>query len=184
MSKKQHKHNKQNVIQQTIAQGKQNLSLTKLDVNDFAIQSLRDAMNKYNDKSTFEVDLNTARNILVLDKDTTRVEWFEDMFGEQTNNLDFAGDVADARKLINKNKYDLIFVWHDLHHTFMASIDDGSGYEFVYNNNITQNSNTPLVLHGHNAIGSINIKNIARGFSFIAPYMFFSECIKIKDSKQ
>ncbi len=107
-------------------------------------------------------DLSAERTpiaVLLLDDDTRRHRWFVKRFGGDY--LDIAENVDDAKQFLTENKYDAIFLDHDLlpHHYESNDHDDfaNTGYaiaEWLFEKKDLQRAAT-IIVHTRNADAAI-----------------------------
>lgn len=76
--------------------------------------------------------------------------------------IDHAETVVDGKQLVYKNKYDLIFLDHDLGGKQMVdSSEENTGYQLaVYIAKKTRNKNTPCITHTCNPVGANKIVSV------------------------
>ncbi len=101
----------------------------------------------------------TPISILLLDDDTRRHRWFAKRF--DGDYLDIAENVDDAKEFLTENKYDAIFLDHDLLPHHYESNDHGdhenTGYaiaEWLYERHNLQRAAT-IIVHTRNADAAI-----------------------------
>ena len=73
--------------------------------------------------------------------------------------VDIAETVDEGRKLLN-NKYDLLFLDHDLGGEIYVPSGKNTGYEFAQLISKSINKNVPTIIHSCNPAGSRAIKSI------------------------
>jgi hypothetical protein len=134
-------------------------------------------------------DLRSERNpiaIFLLDDDRRRHRWFQKRF--DGDDLDIAETVEEAKELLAENRYDAIFLDHDLlpHHYESNEHDDfaNTGYaiaEWLAENKDYQRAAT-LIVHTRNADAGVRMIEKLREASREAEYVPFPLLdIKIKN---
>jgi hypothetical protein len=122
--------------------------------------------------------------IFLLEDDERRCEWFAKRF--KGDHLDIAGDVAQARRLLEASSYDSIFLDHDLmpeHYGATVADDERTGYaiaSFLAAHPEFQLSAT-IMVHSFNADGAMRMVEELRGAGRQAeyiPFHFLEERIK------
>jgi len=92
-------------------------------------------------------------NIFILEDDPRRKEVFKEWF----KNEDFiiVEDADAAIELLSKNKYDFIFLDHDLDgRVYVDSKEHNTGYTVAEAISGTLNKTTRVVIHSHNTVGA------------------------------
>lgn len=102
--------------------------------------------------------------IFVLEDNEDRVKKFRrNLIGHR---VDYADNVADGKALIEQNRYDLIFLDHDLGGEEMVPSDDPStGYQLALllaKNDL--NKDAAVVIHTANHNGGVRIEQALAGF--------------------
>lgn len=91
--------------------------------------------------------------ILILEDDQNRIDIFKiNLIGES---VDYCIEAKEAIKLINAQKYDLIFLDHDLGgEIYVNSDDENTGYQVakIIPNSI--NKDTKVIVHSFNPAGA------------------------------
>ena len=109
-------------------------------------------------------DLKAERSpiqIFLLDDDRRRHRWFEKRF--DGDDLDIAETVDEAKELLKENRYDAIFLDHDLLPEHYESNDHGdfarTGYAVAewLNENRDINRAATIIVHTRNADGAIKM---------------------------
>ena len=98
--------------------------------------------------------------VFILEDNSSRVGKFRrELIG---NNVDHAETLDAGREMIRANKYDLIFLDHDLGgKELVDSADEDTGYHlaiFIAAGN--KNGKTPCIVHSCNPAGADNIVNV------------------------
>lgn len=114
--------------------------------------------------------------ILVVEDNLDRIEWFQNEFDYK---FDLAKDAFAAIGLVNKSKYDMIFLDHDLgDRIFVDSSEPNTGYQVAKTIVNSLNNNTPVIVHSHNPEGVKNIQSVLRpNFSYWIPFGQFNKDI-------
>lgn len=96
---------------------------------------------------------------ILEDNERRMVKFRRELIG---HNIDHAVSVEDGTSFVVNNKYDLIFLDHDLGgEEFVDSFADNTGYklaEFIAS--FTPNKETPCIVHSCNPAGADNIIRI------------------------
>jgi hypothetical protein len=114
--------------------------------------------------------------VFLLDDDTRRHQWFAKRF--EGDYLDVAEDVASAQELLRVNRYDAIFLDHDLlpeHYNSETTDDERTGYAiatWLASQPELQRASTILV-HTRNADGAIRMVEKLRRSGRQAEYVPF-----------
>lgn len=98
--------------------------------------------------------------ILVLEDDNNRIIKFKrGLIGHVVN---YATTAAQGMSFINKNKYDIIFLDHDLGgHIFVDSHSDNTGFQLAKAIAVNdKNNDTFCVIHSCNPCGANNMMSI------------------------
>src|SRR5437762_1024116 len=122
--------------------------------------------------------------VLLLEDDERRREWFAKRFkGDQ---LDMAGDVAQAKELLEARTYDTIFLDHDLipeHYGAETPDDERTGYaiaSFLASRPELQRAAT-IMVHSFNTDGAMRmveeLRRAGRQADYI-PFHFLEERIR------
>ena len=89
--------------------------------------------------------------IFVLEDDVNRISWFKKTFNDAK--IDVVNKVSEASRNLRKNKYDLIFLDHDL------ETDNRTGEDIAWEMNRDKLAqDTPVIIHTINKDGSEKIK--------------------------
>jgi len=96
--------------------------------------------------------------ILVLEDCPNRTKKFKELFNGHT--LEITNNADEAIKLINDNKYDFIFLDHDLGgRVFVNSQEYDTGFRVAVYIPKSQNKDSKIVIHSWNPGGALNMKN-------------------------
>jgi CheY-like chemotaxis protein len=96
-------------------------------------------------------------HILVVEDDGRRIEWFMDRLKGRCV-LDVFEKAEDGIRAVRDNKYDMIFLDHDLGgRIFVPSEDPETGYQVAKILPETVNRDTPVIVHSYNPDGADNI---------------------------
>lgn len=113
--------------------------------------------------------------LFILEDDPIRIEKFKTMFSK--HDVDLVENAQDGIRLLNENKYDYIFLDHDLGGEQMVdSYEDNTGYTVAKEIPNGPNSGTPIIIHSFNPIGAANMKSILPG-SRRMPFGTFNESV-------
>ncbi|HLM55707.1 MAG TPA: cyclic-phosphate processing receiver domain-containing protein [Pyrinomonadaceae bacterium] len=104
-------------------------------------------------------------SVFILDDDTLRHEWFARQF--KGDRLDVAADPAHAVELLSANRYDLIFLDHDLlpeHYHSDALDDERTGYAVArwLSERPAAQADSTVVIHTRNADGALRMAELLR----------------------
>ena len=106
-----------------------------------------------------------ALSVFLLDDDTLRHEWFARRF--KGDHLDVAVEPQRAVELLSANRYDLIFLDHDLlpeHYYSEESDDERTGYAVArwLSERPASQSAASVVIHTRNADGALRMVELLR----------------------
>lgn len=120
-------------------------------------------------------------NILFLDDDDARHRTFDNSIAKLGINADIAhvSNADQAIKALKRNKYDLVFLDHDLGGEIYVDVNHrNTGSEVarvIYNNNLQPSA--IIIIHSLNPVGAINMqKTIGRGY--VVPRAWFYNELK------
>lgn len=112
-------------------------------------------------------------NILILEDNPIRIKYFVDKCQQDKSNMvHITRIVSDASVLIDKYKYDLIFLDHDLDgdkFIHPMSFNTGSLFSSILSQN-SVNRNTMTIIHSHNQRGADMMKKFLPQAIYI-PFM-------------
>jgi len=117
------------------------------------------------------------KRVFVLEDDPNRISWFVDQFKKYDYKYDITQDVKLAKHLLTTEKFDMIFLDHDLGGQQMVDSDDpNTGYQVakVIPNSI--NHETHIIIHSYNPTGSAKMEEllrVARCNVFAIPFGMF-----------
>lgn len=116
--------------------------------------------------------------ILILDDDSTRHSLFAVKYASE--NLTHVETVSDAIDELKGNKFDYVFLDHDLGGTQMVESGPGTGYEVAewIANNEESHPNKCVMLHSLNPPGRKNMCNVlkSKGVHVIErPFLWMEE---------
>lgn len=116
--------------------------------------------------------------IFVLEDNPARTYRFTSMF--VGHRIDITADAGLAINMLKKDKYDFIFLDHDLGgHVYVDSFNNEqelTGYTVALQIPNTINSDTKVVIHSHNPIGAVNMQSVLTN-AIYAPFGTFNEDI-------
>ena len=99
--------------------------------------------------------------VLLLEDDQNRIDWFEKEFKKYDYIAHITEDVEEAKNWLRENKYELIFLDHDLGGKQMVSSDEpDTGFQVAKMIHETKNVDTRIIIHSWNPIGVSNMQNI------------------------
>jgi hypothetical protein len=94
-------------------------------------------------------------NIFILEDSESRIEWFKKQF--DNHNLIICSEINDnTYALVTENKYDIIFLDHDLESHLLRRNDNGNTLA-LYLANANLQSHAIFYVHSMNPIGANNI---------------------------
>ena len=100
--------------------------------------------------------------IFILEDDITRIDWFRKEFAN--HQLFIAMDADGGKQAVHCEKYDLMFLDHDLGgKVFVNSEDSNTGFQVAKEILKSRNAGTPVVIHSWNPIGTKNIASLLHG---------------------
>lgn len=100
-------------------------------------------------------------NIFILEDNKWRLVWFKQHF--VGHHLDIASHVDAGEKYICNNKYDIIFLDHDLDdEVYVDSNHFNTGYQLAKIILDSINKDTPVIVHSMNFPGAQNILSILK----------------------
>ena len=106
-------------------------------------------------------EIGNIMKILVLEDDPDRTYRFCNMFVGHA--IVVTPDADIAIKLLNEEKYDIIFLDHDLGGHYMVHSEattEKTGYTVAKEIDKTENRTTPVVIHSFNYDGAKNIEGV------------------------
>lgn len=97
--------------------------------------------------------------ILIVEDSHQRIHWF--MHELEGHDVKVAMDAETGKALILKEKYDIIFLDHDLgDRAFVDSDDPNTGFQVAKVQLESINLDTETIVHSLNPVGAQNIKNL------------------------
>ena len=119
--------------------------------------------------------------IFILEDDKERIKEFASMFEEQI--LVIANDSDVANSILYYNKFDLIFLDHDLEGKQMCESEGNTGFKVASHIGKSENFRTNIVIHSYNMKGANNILKVLsedinfKGKAIILPFGTFNKNI-------
>jgi CheY-like chemotaxis protein len=111
--------------------------------------------------------------VFVLEDDETRVDWIRKNFDEKVE-MDLTDEADEAITLLRNNKYDLVFLDHDLGGEQMVSSDHhNTGATVAKIMHETPNKDSVIIVHSYNPIGAENMMNSMKDHKLNCHYCFF-----------
>ena len=92
--------------------------------------------------------------VFILEDDIERLRWFRDSL--KGHEIEYTDNWIMADKLLKENKYDRIFLDHDLG-LAEGDTDINNGLTVARNIAGTINNDTPVVIHTQNPVGARNM---------------------------
>ncbi len=120
-------------------------------------------------------------NIFILDDDINRHDFLIKMLGNKYNNTNIvsAQTADEAYKFLKNEKWDMIFLDHDLGgEAYVDSNLPNTGYQvakFIKNNNIKYDI---CIIHSMNPVGARNIQSILPDSNLIPIVLFQSKFVE------
>jgi len=96
--------------------------------------------------------------ILILEDEPIRITWF--LRRLCNHDVKVCVDSEDAIECLKINKYDLIFLDHDLGGQAFVPSGPGTGYEVAQFIATNENKNAKIVVHSHNYPGARNMCSV------------------------
>ena len=97
--------------------------------------------------------------IFILEDDPHRITRFKQWYSH--HDLTITDQAADAIEILKSEKFDLIFLDHDLGgQVYVDSSEKNTGYTVACELSSTVNSDTTVVIHSMNPTGSNNMKAV------------------------
>jgi hypothetical protein len=108
-----------------------------------------------------------------------RIKIFELIF-INIKQVDIVSSVKEALNFLCKNKYDIIFLDHDLDdRAFVDSNEANTGYQVAKELKNTINASTQCILHTMNSIGAKNMLAVLNKATYI-PFHILKESITLE----
>ena len=119
----------------------------------------------------------TPMRVLLLDDDVLRHSWFAKRFKRDT--LDVAANASQAIELLSKNRYDVIFLDHDLlpeHYYAEETDDERTGYAVAswLASRPDRQAASSIVVHTRNADGALRMVELLRASGRQAEHVPFN----------
>jgi hypothetical protein len=106
---------------------------------------------------------NLIKKIFVLEDDPSRIKWFQQKFC-MIPLVKIMSMALPAKKELHNQKYDLIFLDHDLDndvyvdsHEDLDAIQWNTGYQVMKGIPLSVNKDTPVIIHSLNTVGAANM---------------------------
>jgi DNA-binding response OmpR family regulator len=114
--------------------------------------------------------------VFVLDDDPERLEWFERRF--RHDEVDTAQDAVTAIEMLDNNRYDAIFLDHDLlpeHYGAKEWDDERTGYAVAcaLAGEVRQQRSATIIIHSLNTDGAVRMAEKLREAGYAADYIPF-----------
>ena len=111
--------------------------------------------------------------ILIVEDNIERRNWFKSEF--KAYELTFAVNAEEGIKQVEWNKFDVIFLDHDLGGlVFVDSFKQNTGFQVAKAIVNSVNDKTPVIIHSWNPAGSENIKKILGKRAAYLPFGTFT----------
>lgn len=116
-----------------------------------------------------------CKKVFILEDDDNRIAWFKDKFLHATT-LFITKQTGTALEALHADKYDLIFLDHDLEPDHYSAYSEGrepqmelTGLYVAKKLKETQNVDTPCIIHSMNPCGALNMHDEIPG-SYVCPF--------------
>lgn len=114
--------------------------------------------------------------IFILEDYSERVKVFFELFN--SHSIVLSNNAFDAKEILIKNKFSLIFLDHDLdNRVYVNSEEENTGYQVAKLLNTTINSSTPVIVHSWNQTGAKNMLKVLNEKAKHIPFGLFDEKI-------
>ena len=111
--------------------------------------------------------------VFVLEDDPNRVEWMKKNFSPKLE-WDLTDQADEAVAILKKEKYDLIFLDHDLGGEQMVdSSVYNTGYTVAKKIHETKNKDTIVIVHSYNPDGAKNMIDVMKDNDVTCHYFYF-----------
>lgn len=131
-----------------------------------------------NTLTNITIDSNIVKKILILEDSPDRIIKFKNMFSQNSKNfihVDYVDTAKDAISLLEKYKYDLIFLDHDLGgKIFVNSDEENTGNTVIKQIPYTKNLSTKIIVHSHNPGGVNRMLSIKELDSVWIPFYYLN----------
>jgi CheY-like chemotaxis protein len=99
---------------------------------------------------------------LLVENDPVRIKWFKNQLRPLCT-LTVCETAKQGMCAVEKDKFDMIFLDHDLdHRIFVTSEDPTTGYQVAKKIPETVNSKTPVIIHSFNPEGAENMRALLK----------------------
>ena len=107
--------------------------------------------------------MNRKASILVLDREITRINYFDLNFKSKVLNYKVTKNIYEFQEALVSRKWDFIFIEHDLASNVLASNDPSSGYNALpmISENYAFKDEANIFVHTNNPQGSKNMQEFA-----------------------
>jgi CheY-like chemotaxis protein len=114
--------------------------------------------------------------ILIVEDNEDRLNWFATEF-KGTEELALATTAEKGKYYVNLQKWDVIFLDHDLGgRVYVNSADENTGYQVAKEIVVSINKDTPVIVHSYNPAGVKNIMGVLKHAEAI-PFGMFDKTI-------
>ncbi len=101
-------------------------------------------------------------NIFILEDDDGRIQIFKNIL-DSSHNAIYCDNAKDALTILSENKFDVIFLDHDLGGlVYVDSEDPNTGFQVAKNisSDVEKYKNVKIIIHSWNPVGAINMFNV------------------------
>lgn len=109
--------------------------------------------------ATITLDTKKVYNIFVLEDDITRIKWFSRELNGKFK-ITYTDKAETAIYLLNNNKYDIMFLDHDLGGEQMVDVKEFNTGSTVAEEINKLKIDVPVILHSFNVTGLANMKRL------------------------
>ena len=99
--------------------------------------------------------------VFILEDDLERIKWFREELGQRNIKFDLTDNAETAKVLLEENKYDTIFLDHDLGgQVYVNSNEPNTGYQVAKMIHTTKNKDAEIIIHSWNSVGAENMYEV------------------------
>lgn len=149
----------------------------RIQILTLAAQLFMLLLTKGVDVETIRNKVKDARNVFILEDDPIRIKQFKQMLSDKF--LTMTDDATVAIDILNKQKFDICFLDHDLGgQTYVNSDKPNTGYQVAKQISSTLNIDTFCIVHSMNPVGAQNMyKAIGEDKAAWIPYYNIAQTI-------
>jgi len=131
------------------------------------------------------IDGTNLKSVFVLEDDDQRIEWFKNTFSKVPN-LVFCKKAGPGLEFVQEQKFDLIFLDHDLELDHYSAFMEGremqmetTGYFVAKHLPETINKETPVIIHSMNSVGAESMYQALPGVSTQLPFSILRMSLEV-----